>query len=237
MYIIVVGGGAVGYGLALELLEFPDHEVVLIENDPTVARDLREELGEMVIEGDGTEVVFLEAAGAGRADLLVALTRDDGRNLVACQVAKHWFHVDRTIARVIDPRNERLFKTLGVDATVSAAAAALAQIEATLPEHIVVPLMHLSGSGLEIVDLHVLPGSTAEGSAIRDLPLPYQTVISLVVGIDGAPRIPTADTVLQTGDEVIAVIAEAAEEQLRGLFAGLGIGSANDPADVAEDKS
>ena len=114
MYIIVVGGGAVGYGLALELLEFPDHEVVLIENDPTVARDLREEPGEMVIEGDGTEVVFLEAAGAGRADLLVALTRDDGRNLVSCQVAKHWFHVDRTIARVIDPRNERLFKTLGV---------------------------------------------------------------------------------------------------------------------------
>lgn len=220
MYIIVIGAGTVGYGLAIELLKFPDHEVVLIEENAARANELRDELGEMVIQGDGTEVVFLEAAGAGRADLLLALTRDDGRNLVACQVAKHWFHVDRTIARVNDPRNTRLFKTLGIDATVSAAAAALAQIETTLPEHIMVPLMHLQGSGLEIVDLHVQEGSTAEGTAIKDMALPYQTVISLVVGIDGAPRIPTADTVLQTGDEAIAVIAEAAEEQLRALFAG-----------------
>ncbi|MDP6605942.1 MAG: NAD-binding protein [Dehalococcoidia bacterium] len=220
MYIIVIGAGTVGYGLAIELLKFPDHEVVLIEDDPERANELRDELGEMVIQGDGTEVVFLEAAGAGRADLVVSLTRDDARNLVACQVAKHWFHVDRTIARVSDPRNERLFKILGIDATVSAAAAALAQIETTLPEHIIVPLMHLQGSGLEIVDLHVLEGSTADGTAIKDLALPYQTVFSLVVGIDGAPRVPTSDTVLQTGDEVIAVIAEAAEEQLRSLFAG-----------------
>ncbi|MEE8422149.1 MAG: NAD-binding protein [Dehalococcoidia bacterium] len=220
MYIIVIGAGTVGYGLAIELLKFPDHEVVLIEQDAARASELRDELGEMVIQGDGTEVVFLEAAGAGRADLLLALTRDDGRNLVACQVAKHWFHVDRTIARVNDPRNARLFKTLGIDATVSAAAAALAQIETSLPEHIMVPLMHLQGSGLEIVDLHVQEGSMAEGTAIKDMALPPQTVISLVVGIDGAPRIPTADTVLQTGDEAIAVIAEAAEEQLRALFAG-----------------
>lgn len=220
MYIVVVGAGTVGYGLAIELLGYPDHEVALIEDEGRRAGELREELGEMVVHGDGTEVVVLEAAGAGRADLLVAVTGDDARNLVACQVAKHWFHVDRTIARVNDPRNERLFKALGIDATVSAAAAVLAQLDTSLPEHIVVPLMHLQGSGLEIVDLHVQEGSKASGRAIRDLELPDQTVISLVVGIDGAPRVPAADTVLQTGDEVIAVIAEDAEESLRHLFAG-----------------
>ena len=220
MYIIVVGAGTVGYGLAAELVEYPDHEIVLIEQNQTRADELRAELGEMVFHGDGTEVVVLEAAGAGRADLLVAVTHNDGRNLVACQVAKHWFHVGRTIARVNDPRNERLFKTLGVDATVSAAAAVLAQLETSLPEHTVVPLMHLRGSGLDVVDLHVQEGSTASGRAIRDLALPYQTVISLVVGLDGAPRIPTADTVLQTGDELIAVIAEDADDQLRAIFAG-----------------
>ena len=220
MYIIIVGVGTVGYGLAVELLEYPDHEVTLIEDNAARANELREELGEMVMQGDGTEVVVLEAAGAGRADLLVALTGDDGRNLVACQVAKHWFHVDRAIARVNDPRNERLFKTLGVDATVSAAGAVLAQLETSLPEHTIVPLMHLQGSGLEVVDLHVQEGSVASGQAIRELQLPYQTVISLVIGLDGAPRVPTADTVLQTGDEVIAVIAEDAEERLRTLFAG-----------------
>lgn len=219
MYIVVVGGGTVGHGLAVELLDHAGHEVVMIETDSRRADDLREELGEMVVHGDGTEIVVLEAAGAGRADLLVAVTQDDARNLVACEVARHWFHVGRTIARVNDPRNERLFKLLGVDATVSARAAVLAQLETNLPEHTIVPLMRLQGSGLEVVDLHVQEGSPAQATMIRDLSLPHQTVFSLVVGVDGAPRVPTAQTVLQTGDEVIAVIAEDAEDALRALFA------------------
>lgn len=219
MYIIVVGAGTVGYGLAQQLLASSEHEVTLIEENRARANQLREELGEMVVRGDGTEVVVLEAAGAGRAGLLVAVTGDDARNLVACEVAKHWFHVDRTIARVNDPRNERLFKMLGIDVTVSAASAVLAQLETSLPEHSLVPLMQLQGSGLEVVDLHVQDGSVAAGESLRELPLPSQTVIALVVGIDGTPRVPTADTVLKGGDEVIAVIADGAEEAVRRIFA------------------
>ena len=219
MYIIVVGAGTVGYGLAQQLLAFPEHEVALIEENRARATQLRDELGEMVVRGDGTEVVVLESAGAGRAELLVAVTGDDARNLVACEVAKHWFHVDRTIARVNDPRNERLFKMLGIDVTVSAAAAVLAQLETSLPEHSLVPLMQLQGSGLEVVDLHVQDGSVAAGESLRELPLPSQTVIALVVGVDGTPRVPTADTVLEGGDEVIAVIADDAEEAVRRIFA------------------
>lgn len=232
MYIVVVGGGAVGQDLALELVQAPAHEVVLVERNPARAAELREDLGEMVVRGDGTEVTDMDGIGAGRADLLIAVTGDDGANLVACQVAKHWFHVARTIARVNDARNERLFKMLGVDATVSASAAVLAQIETTLPEHTVVPLMHLSGSGLEVVDLHVQEKSPAAGTAIRDLPLPHQTVISLVVGLDGAPRVPVAGTVLKPGDEVIAVIAEDAEQEVRRLFA-----AATTPVDSDDELS
>lgn len=224
MYIIVIGAGTVGYGLALELHEHVhhEHEVVLVERDRARALNLREELGELVVQGDGTEVTFLDGIGTGRADLLIAVTGDDGANLVAAQIAKHYFHVDRTIARVNNPRNERLFKTLGIDSTVSAAAAVLAQIEFDLPERTVIPLMHLRGSGLEIIDLHVQEGSRAAGVAVRDLMLPHQTLISLVVGVDGAPRVPSGDTVLHAGDEVIAVIPEASEEALRAMVQAPG---------------
>lgn len=219
MYVVVVGGGTVGYGLALELISLPEHEVVLIDEDGARAEELRDELGELVVHGDGTEVVFMESIGLGRADLLIAVTGNDSHNLVACQVARHWFHVPRTIARVNDPRNERLFHTLGIDSTVSAAAAVLAQLEVDLPEHTLIPLMRLHGSGLEVVDLHAQQGSTAAGASIRELDLPEQTVISLVVGLDGVPRVPTGDTVLQAGEEVIAVIAQDSEAALRALFA------------------
>ncbi len=219
MYIIIVGAGAVGYGLAMELSnpKRHDHEVVLIERDRRRALALREEVGELVVQGDGTEVTFLESIGTGRADLLIAVTGGDGANLVSCQVAKHWFHVGRTIARVNNPRNERLFRMLGIDSTVSAASAVLAQIEVDLPEHAPVPLMHLRGSGLEVIDLQVQEGSPAAGTAIRDLLLPHQTLISLVVGRDGSPRVPSGETVLQPGDEVIAVIPEDAESAVRAL--------------------
>ncbi len=217
MYIIVVGAGKVGYGLGIELQANTNHEIVLVERERGRASELRKELGDTVVQGDGTEVVFLESVGARRADILIAVTGDDGANLVACQVAKHWFHVQRTIARVNNPRNERLFHLLGIDSTISAPGAILAQIEVDLPEHTLVPLMRLHGSGLQLVDLHVLDGSEAAGQTIRDLTLPPETVISLVVSAEGEPHIPTADTVLQPGDEVIAVIRSEAEPALRRL--------------------
>ncbi len=217
MYIIVVGAGKVGYGLGVELQANTNHEIVLVERERGRASELRKELGDTVVQGDGTEVVFLESVGARRADILIAVTGDDGANLVACQVAKHWFHVQRTIARVNNPRNERLFHLLGIDSTISAPGAILAQIEVDLPEHTLVPLMRLHGSGLQLVDLHVLQGSEAAGQTIRDLSLPPETVISLVVTAEGEPHIPTADTVLQPGDEVIAVIRSEAEPVLRRL--------------------
>jgi trk system potassium uptake protein TrkA len=221
VYIVVVGAGTVGYGLALELQGLADHEVVLVERDRARAAELREELGEMVVHGDGTEVVLLDSVGARRADVLIAVTGNDGANLVACQVAKHWFHVERAIARVNNPRYERLFRLLGIDSTVSATAAIMAQIEVDLPEHTLVPLMRLHGSGLQLVDLHVLEGSRAAGRAVRDLQLPPDTVISLVVDANGVPRIPGGDTVLAPGDEVIAVIRTEAEPELRALIAGV----------------
>ncbi len=219
MYIVVIGAGTVGYGLAIELLQSTEHEVVLVDNDANLIRDLREELGESAIFGDGTEVVFLESIGLARADLLVAVTGDDSHNLVSCQVARHWFHVGRTIARVNDPLNERLFRLLGVDSTVSAASAVLAQLEVDLPEHTLIPLMHLRKRGLEVVDLHVQPGSAAAGRPLRALQLPPQTLISLVVSLDGTPVVPTGETVLAVGDEIIAVIAEDSESALRQMVA------------------
>jgi trk system potassium uptake protein TrkA len=139
---------------------------------------------------------------------------------VSCQVAKHWFKVARTIARVNNPRNERLFRELGIDSTVSATGAIMAQIEVDLPEHTFVPLMKLHGSGLQLVDLHVIAGSEAEGAALRSLRLPENSIISLVVHEGGPPEVPNGDTVLRANDEIIAVIPQEAEPEFRRLVAG-----------------
>jgi trk system potassium uptake protein TrkA len=219
MYIVIVGAGNVGYGLALELYGHADYEILLVENDRRRAEVLRDELGELCIHGDGTEVAFLDSIGASRADLFIAVTGDDAHNLIACQIAQHRFDVGRTIARVNNPRNERLFQMLGIESTVSAAAAVLAQIEVDLPEHAFIPLLRLRASGLEVVDLHVQTGSHAAGVPVRELELPEGTVISIVITGDRA-RVPDGDTVLQPGDEIIAIIAQESEPAMRALVGG-----------------
>ena len=214
MYIIVVGGGKVGFQLAKELAE-ANHEVLVIEQDAAKAAEITDELGDIVMEGDGCEATVLEKAGTQRADMLLAVTGDDEDNLVACQVAKERFNVARTVARINNPKNEEIFRKLQVDITVSATSAIMAHIEQELPTHHLIPLMKLKGSGLEIVEVRIPEGSRVVGQPIKNILLPYQAMISLVVGEDGQPKVPSGDTIIHEGDEVVAVTMHESEEALR----------------------
>ena len=79
-------------------------------HQPHAVVEIADQLGSAVLKGDGCEAAVLEEAGTARAAMLIAVTGDDEDNLVACQVAKGRFGVPMTIARLSDPRNERLFK-------------------------------------------------------------------------------------------------------------------------------
>ncbi|HZP26747.1 MAG TPA: NAD-binding protein, partial [Dehalococcoidia bacterium] len=104
MYIIVIGGGKVGYYLGKELVE-SQHEVLIIEKDRAKCDRIVDELGDIVLQGDGCEASTMEIAGFGRADMVIAVTGEDEDNLVACQVAKAKFKVPRTVARINNPKN------------------------------------------------------------------------------------------------------------------------------------
>ena len=128
MYVIVVGGGTVGYYMSRDLLE-RGHEVTLIEKDSRRADWLETQLGSIVMRGDGCEVKFLSQTGIERADAIVAVTADDEDNLIALQMAKKHFKVKKTIARVNNPTNVEIFKMLGVDDAVSATDVLLGALE------------------------------------------------------------------------------------------------------------
>ena len=131
MYVIVVGGGTVGYYLSRDLVD-RGHEVTLIERDAKRADWLETQLGSIVMRGDGCEVRFLAQTGIERADAIIAVTADDEDNLIALQMAKKHFHVKKTIARVNNPTNVEIFKMLGVDEAVSATDVLLGSLEPPL---------------------------------------------------------------------------------------------------------
>ncbi|KKK53340.1 hypothetical protein LCGC14_3095760 [marine sediment metagenome] len=201
MYIIVVGGGKVGYYLAKELVE-EGHEVLVIEKDSTKAERIAEELGDISLWGDGCEASTMEMAGFGRADMVIAVTGDDEDNLVSCQVAKAKFNVPRAVARINNPKNEEIFKKLGIDTTVSATAAILAQIEQEIPTHPLVPLLTLKGGGLEIVEVKVPADSFVVGRRIGDILLPHQSLIWLIIDTETTSVESAAQVVVPIDEEV-----------------------------------
>ena len=120
MFIVISGGGKIGSFLAQDLAG-KGHGVVLIERRPEIVGRLARELpaGVLVIAGDGCDARHLEQAGIARADVFAAVTGEDAGNLVACQLARVSYHVRRAVARVNSPRNERIFRALGIEAISS----------------------------------------------------------------------------------------------------------------------
>ncbi len=216
MYIVIIGGGKVGFYLAKELVE-ANHEVLIIERNAAKCAEIQEELGEIVMRGDGCEAAIQEQAGSGRADLLLAVTGEDEDNLVASQVAKHVFNVPRVVARINNPKNQQIFRKLGIDSTVSATSAIMSHIEQELPMHPLISLMTLR-HGFEIVEIKIPSTSAVVGRPLRDVLLPHQSLIWGIVDAEGNPKAPTPETIVHAGDEIVAVTLQENEEALRSAL-------------------
>src|ERR687894_2429568 len=180
MYVVICGGGKVGWNLGRELIE-KGHEVTLVEQDRRRYLTIEEELEHAVHYGDATELWVLERAGIQRADLVIAVTGDDEDNILICQMAREKYLVERIIARVNNPRNLQHFKLLGIQPAVSANALILRLIEHEVPRYGLVHLLDLPEERLEIIELVVSATAPAAGLQIQDLGLPDGALVISVL--------------------------------------------------------
>ena len=216
MYVIIVGAGKVGWNLARELLE-KGNEVTLIENSRERYLTVEQELEHNVQYGDASELWVLERAGISRAEMVIAVTGDDEDNMLICQVAKEKYLVDRTIARVNNPRNREHFELLGIKPLVSATDLILRLIEHEVPEYGLIHLLDLPEQRLEIIEMLLQDDSKATGQRVGDLEMPEGSLLISVLR-EGSGFVPNADTVLQSGDEILAVLDPTVEEDLTAYF-------------------
>jgi trk system potassium uptake protein TrkA len=220
MYIIIVGGGRLGYHLLKALLN-EGHEVLVLEKDARICKTITDELGSVCFRGDGCEAATLAEVGTGRADMLVAVTGDDEDNLVSCQVAKHKYNVPRIISRIRNPQNADFFKKLGIDVTVSTTDIILEAIERWVPTHPLTQLLSIEEKDLVIVDVKITPESKTVGKAVKDLVLPRESKLALIIPGQGSAQVPSASTVLLAGDQIIAMTTPESKEALRAALGGI----------------
>lgn len=217
--VLIVGGGRIGGYVATLLLE-SGHDVTLLEIDEERADRRRHELvPERIMVGSGTDPAALEAAGARRADSVVAVTGNDETNLVVTSLAKFEFGVPRTIARVNNPANGWLYTAeMGVDVALNQAdiIGHLVAEELSLGE--MTTLLKLRRGSFALVEEQVHPASEVAGQPVADLPLPTEcTLVGILRGSDLIT--PHGDTVLDAGDEVLAIVRTDAAPAFARLLA------------------
>ncbi|HEY8731047.1 MAG TPA: NAD-binding protein [Candidatus Limnocylindria bacterium] len=218
MYFVVAGGGEVGYHLSKALLE-AGHEVMIIERDRRRALWIEEQLGSVVINAPADEGRYQIQAGCQRADAVLAVTGDDEDNLIISQLAKLKCGANRVIARVNNPKNEIVFKAMGIDETLSSTRVLMGVIEQELPTGGFMPLMPLTRSDLEIVEAEIAIGSPAANKAVEAVGLPAGAHIGAIVR-KGQILHAHRDTKLEAGDRIIVFAPTAAEQEVKKALFG-----------------
>ncbi len=219
MFIIIVGCGKLGYYLAKTLAPHR-HRLALVEADAEMCQKIAGELsglGITLIHGDGTSVNDLREAEIGDADILIAVTGHDQDNLVACQLAKNYFSVPRTIARVNNPKNIRVFQALGVDSAVSSTSFIADIIEHEVDWEGINQMLAQKIDGLRIREYRVAEHARAAGKEVRNLGLPAGVILVTLIRGDGI-MVPGGQTGIHSGDTVIAMGREEDLDLLGGYF-------------------
>ena len=218
MFVIVVGGGNTGSQLTKFLLE-AGHRVRVIDERPAVLEKLAMEVPpEIVINGDGSSPTMLEKAGIQNAQVLAAVTGSDETNLVVTSLGKFEFNVPRVIARVNNSKNAWLFTPeMGVDVSLNQAEilAKLTAEEMSLGD--MMTMLKLRRGKYSLVEEKIFPGAQAVGVAVKDLQLPQNCIISGIIR-HGEIIIPRGVTILEEGDEILALVDDSARGQLAKLL-------------------
>ena len=198
--VTVIGGGNVGFMVAQGLHDSHDN-ITIIEHNEARCLKLAEHLpSALVLHGDGTDLELLEQERAEDADVLVAVTDDDGKNLLVSLLAKN-LGIPKVITRVSRSRNRTLFERAGIDIALTPRTSAITEVINWLKIDQVDHIASIEGRA-EVMEL-IYPYQCTVG-ALRDLGAPKNALIGAVVR-KGKVMIPHGDTTIQHGDHLYIV--------------------------------
>jgi trk system potassium uptake protein TrkA len=213
MRVVVMGGGKVGGFLARELRS-AGHAVIVIERDQRHAERVAEETGALTLEGDGTDLTLIAQLDLRKTDLFVAVTGRDDDNLVACQLVRATYSVEKVLARLNDPRNHTTFDALQIP--VVSVTDLLAQVISQELEFAELVRVAILGRGeLSVFQVDV-PADVAP-TAVSSLVLPDDSVLVAVDRNDDV-FVPNGSFIIRGGDRVTAVSRLDLEDDIKAAL-------------------
>ena len=196
---------------------------MIVDNDAAVVRRAvaaNEPPGVPWMKADACEVSRLAEAGVDKADVVAAVTGDDEDNLVVSLLAKQEFGVPRVVARVNNPKNEWMFnESWGVDVAVSTPHLLTALVEEAVSVGTLVRILSFEGGKARLAEVTLAESSPAADKEIVELELPRDSTVVAVLRRDRLV-VPRGDTVLRTGDEVLVLVTDESEGEVRAILTG-----------------
>lgn len=230
MYIIIAGGGVVGFNIA-SLLAEEEHEVVVVEQSAAALDNIRRQIDVKTIRGNAATPKVLKEAEAGRADLLLAVTNNDETNMVTCFIAKE-LGASRTAARIRNPEYSGYFltpaksplsprkivrpKSLGVDIFINPEVEVAKEILAILSSVHSTPVERFADGLVQIREFRI-EGEALVDKKLSKIALPKPCVVAAIVRAGGV--IPAdAEAVIKAGDSVHLVAHRDNMDELGQVF-------------------
>ncbi|MGE5476150.1 MAG: Trk system potassium transporter TrkA [Bacteroidales bacterium] len=214
MKVIVCGAGQVGFNIA-HYLASENNDVTVIDQRPELIRKITDTLDVQAVLGHASQPSVLEQAGAGDADMIIAVTHADEVNMVACQVAHSLFDVPTKIARVrsqsyLQPMWATLFSRehLPIDVIISPEIEVARAITRRLQVPGAIDVIPLAGDKVRLIGVRCDPDTPLINTPLRQLTVLFPDLNIVVIGIvrDGKPIVPTAEDQMLEGDEVYFVV-------------------------------
>lgn len=203
MRAIIIGGGKVGYFLVKTLLE-KKMKVTLIEKNRERASQISKELDIDVLWGDGSDLSILHEAKIEDCQLIAAVTGSDEENLVVCQIVKLRFKNTKTIARINNPKNIKMFKMLGVDKTVCSTEVIANLIHAEIDGDGIKIIQTFEMGSMLLAEIIIHQKHKWMNQMIKDLILPRKLVIVSILRHDEVIY-PKGDVMIQSEDKIVFV--------------------------------
>lgn len=225
MKILIMGAGRVGVSVAENLVS-EQNDITVIDTNVDQLRYLQDRFDLRVVQGDGTQVAILEAAGAADSDLFVACSASDAANMVACKITRQLFNVPRRIARIRMRDFEEQPELMGeegfcIDALISPERSVTAYLYSLIEFPEALQVVEFADGRISVVTVRVGHGSPMAHHPVAQLRDVWPDVSARVVDVvrNGRPLQAGRGTVIAPGDEVVLVVdsrhARRAIRQLR----------------------
>ena len=217
--VVIMGGGGVGCRIAAKLDGMPDVSVRILERDAVRAKEIAPTFSSsvMVLVGDSTDLDLLMEEHIGDANIFIATTADDERNMVACQLARS-LGVARTIAMVNKASYRQIYDLLGVDLAISPRILCANRILRFVRSSSVGSVAVVADGRGEVLELEVHLSGGKE-KKVKALGLPRGSVIGAILREDEV-LVPTPETTVKDGDHVILFTLSENLGDIEDVFGG-----------------